>query len=243
MRRYPAGYLLSTRHPWPCLLFLLPLLLAYEVGVLCLGGAHADALRNGADSWLRWLLDGFGFSQLYVPPALIVVVFLVWSWWRRWDRPYDCTGIWIGMIIESAAFAVGLWGLSRGLGPFLDRLGIRLSYAPSTETTLGQVITFVGAGIYEEVLFRLILFSGLIWLMRHVQFSAFKAVPLAALASAMIFSAAHHVGPFGEAFDSYVFLFRTLAGLYFALLYQLRGFGIAVGTHAAYDVLVGVLIT
>ncbi len=243
MRRYPVGYLRATRHPWPCLLFLLPLLLAYEAGVLWLGGTHPEALRNGADSWLRWTLDGFGLSHLYLPPALIVVVFLIWSWLRRWDRPYDCVGLWIGMVMESAGFALGLWGLSRGLGPFLDRLGIRLNCPPSTEATLGQIITFVGAGIYEEVLFRLFLFSGLIWLLQQVQFSALKAVPLAALASALIFSAAHHVGPFGEALDSYVFLFRTLAGLYFALLYQLRGFGIAVGTHAAYDVLVGVLIT
>ena len=47
-------------------------------------------------------------------------------------------------------------------------------------------------------------------------------MPLAA-ASAALFAAAHHVGPFGEAFDGYVFLFRSLAGLYFALLYQFRG--------------------
>ena len=62
------------------------------------------------------------------------------------------------------------------------------------------------------------------------------------LTSALLFSAAHHVGPYGEAFNHSVFLFRTLAGLYFALLYQLRGFGIAVGTHTCYDVLVGVVV-
>jgi membrane protease YdiL (CAAX protease family) len=65
---------------------------------------------------------------------------------------------------------------------------------------------------------------------------------LAAAASALIFSSAHHIGPHGENFDGYVFLFRTLAGLYFAILYQLRGFGIAVGAHACYDVLVGVAL-
>ena len=32
------------------------------------------------------------------------------------------------------------------------------------------------------------------------------------------------------------------AGLYFALLFRLRGFGIAVGAHALYDVMVGVVL-
>ena len=41
----------------------------------------------------------------------------------------------------------------------------------------------------------------------------------------------------------YVFLFRMLAGIYFALLFRLRGFGIAVGTHAFYDIIVGVTLT
>jgi hypothetical protein len=53
-------------------------------------------------------------------------------------------------------------------------------------------------------------------------------------------AAAHHVGPFGEPFDRYVFVFRLLAGLYFAVVYRLRGFGIAAGAHALYGVVVGV---
>jgi hypothetical protein len=38
------------------------------------------------------------------------------------------------------------------------------------------------------------------------------------------------------------FVFRTVAGLYFTLLFVLRGFGVAVGAHAGYDVLVGVSV-
>jgi hypothetical protein len=39
--------------------------------------------------------------------------------------------------------------------------------------------------------------------------------------------------------NTYVFLFRTMAGVYFALLFQFRGFAVAAGAHACYDVLVG----
>src|SRR4051794_33770095 len=49
-----VSYVAATRHPWPCFLFLLPLLAAYEGGVLWVGGAQSEAFRNGADSWLRW---------------------------------------------------------------------------------------------------------------------------------------------------------------------------------------------
>src|SRR5581483_10970443 len=94
-----GGYLSATRHPWPCFLFLLPLLLAYEGGVVWLGGTNPDALRNGADAWLRWGLENFGLSQLYWAPGLIAGVFLWWSWRRRWDRPGDLFGVAAGMAI------------------------------------------------------------------------------------------------------------------------------------------------
>ena len=52
-----------SRHPWPCLLFLLPLLAAYELGVHRLSGGQPDALRNGADSWLRQGFAALGLSD------------------------------------------------------------------------------------------------------------------------------------------------------------------------------------
>src|SRR5262249_40686957 len=99
--RHHHGYLGATRHPWPCLLFVLPLLLAYELGVVWLGGTQPDTLRNGADAWLRWGLETFGLSQLYCAPALVATLFLVWSWLRFWDRPDDLLGVLTGMAIES----------------------------------------------------------------------------------------------------------------------------------------------
>jgi hypothetical protein len=241
VRRRPSGYLLATLHPWPCLVFLLPLLLVYEAGVLWLGGPRPETLRNGADAWLRWGLQSFGFPESYCAPVLILAALLVWSGMRLWDRPDGLLMIWLGMAVESVSFALGLWALSRELGPLLDQLGIRLSWGPPPKV-LGRIVTFVGAGIYEEVLFRLGLFFILGILLRLLGIPRFVRGLLIPLASALIFAAAHHIGPYGEAFDGYVFVFRTLAGLYFALLYLLRGFGIVVGAHACYDLLVGVLM-
>jgi membrane protease YdiL (CAAX protease family) len=236
------SYFRATRHPWPCLLFLLPLLAAYEGGVVWLGGAQPDSLRNGADAWLRWALETFGLNQLYLVPVLLAAGFLIWSLLRRDDRPQDLLGIVSGMALESVFLALGLWALGRAAAPLLVSLDLTHGLPPRQQANVGQVITFVGAGIYEEALFRLVLFTALDRLLRAGRAPGLVAVGFATLTSAACFSAAHHIGPFGEAFDTPVFLFRLLAGTYFALVFRLRGFGIAVGAHACYDVLVGVAV-
>ena len=82
--------------------------------------------------------------------------------------------------------------------------------------------------------------AAMVWLLRRMEAAKMVAVLLAAPASATLFSAAHHLGPYGQPYDNYLFLFRLAAGVYFALLYQWRGFGVAVGAHACYNLMVSV---
>src|SRR5262249_11329056 len=145
---------------------------------------------------------------------------------------------WCGMAFESGVFAVVLWQFSRNFGAIVEHLGVRLQL-PSQQPA-AQVLTYIGAGIYEEVLFRLGLFVGMCVILRVVLLPKAVAVPLAAIGAALLFSAAHHIGPYGEPMNPNVFLFRALAGLYFTALFVRRWFGIAVGAHAGYDVLGGV---
>jgi hypothetical protein len=237
-----TGYLAATRHPWACFLFLFPLLAAYEGGLIWLGGDQAARLRNGADAWLRWALEVFGAGHVLVAPAIILGLLLLWSWWRWADRPSDPITTWFGMAFESVIFAVVLWQFSRNFGPIIDGLGIKLQITVRTAPP-AQILTFIGAGIYEEVLFRLGLFSGLVLLLRTVGIPTILAIVVGACVAAVAFAAAHHIGPYGEKMRADYFVFRTVAGLFFTLLYATRGFGIAVGAHAGYDVLVGVVVT
>src|SRR4051794_7855498 len=108
---YPA----ATRHPWPCLLFVLPLLAVYEMGVVRLGGPQPETLRNGADCWLRHGLAVVGMKQSYWAPALLLALLVLWLMGRWGDRPGDLVGVLSGMSLESVGFALGLWGISRGL--------------------------------------------------------------------------------------------------------------------------------
>jgi membrane protease YdiL (CAAX protease family) len=234
-------YLTATRQPLACLLFVVPLLVAYEAGVWTLSLEHPDMLRNGADVWLRWVLSTVGLRHILWAPCLVVLVLVLWCCRDRGRGPRDYVGLWLGMTTESVLFALMLWGGCQVMGPLLYRLGVPLSTQSQPELAMQQLLCFVGAGIYEETLFRLLLFSGLRRLLQCIEIPWPGAGMLAALVSALLFSAAHNIGPYGEAFQPFVFAFRTAAGLYFVLLYQLRGFGIAVGTHAGYDVLVGLL--
>ncbi|MDB5311633.1 MAG: amino terminal protease self-immunity [Gemmataceae bacterium] len=233
------NYLQATRHPWASFLFLVPLLAAYEGGLLWLGGDRAAGLRNGADAWLRWALEVFGVGQVFAAPAVVVGVLLLWSWWRWADRPDDPATTWFGMAFESCLFALLLWQFGQNFGLLVDRVGVRMEITVQT-AQVARVLTYIGAGIYEEVLFRLGLFVGACFVLRVVLLPKVLAVPLAAVAAAVAFAAAHHVGPYGEPMNAYVFAFRVLAGLFFTALFVGRGFGIAVGAHAGYDVLVGV---
>lgn len=234
----PPGYLQATRHPYPCLLFLLPLVAGYEAGVWWLGGAQPEAVRNGADNWLRWGLASAGLTQIWLPPIVLLLFFIVWSWVRILDRPNDLVGVLTSMVMESVAYALGLWGLSRALAPLLRHYGIELAADSGFENALRGVVPYIGAGIYEEALFRLFLFSLLRAFFGNLELPSGIGVLLAAFASAALFAAAHHVGPYGQPYSNYLFLFRFVAGVYFAFLFQLRGFGIVVGTHACYNVLV-----
>lgn len=251
----PRWYLRATCHPWMSAFFVLPLLAAYECGLVLIDADNAHLLRNGADSWLRWLHASLGLQGSFWAPGFVAAALVAWMAAHRKDRPKGCAAVAIGIAVESAVFALGLWCVSRLLLPILDSLMVQLTSGPTldlarvgslpsgkgTDPVIEQAIGYIGAGVYEETLFRLFLFSGLVWLLTSADFPKSLAVVPAAFASAVAFAAAHHLGPHGESYEGFVFLFRTVAGLYFALIFHFRGFAVAVGTHALYDLYAGVV--
>jgi membrane protease YdiL (CAAX protease family) len=245
-----ADYWAESRQPWVSLLFIAPLLAVYEVGVVGLG---AKAIRNGADIWLRDFLELLDFGQYFLLPVLVIGILLGWHYTTRqaWRVP---RGVLSGMCVECAALAGCLWVVSQAEAWILQAavgtvtsIGRTAAVASSGQASLAGFIGFFGAGVYEELLFRLMLLPAMAWGMRRLGAAHRSATVLAVVASSVVFAAAHYVGRYGEPIllRDFVFwyglIFRFLAGVFFSILFVLRGFGIAAGTHAGYDILVRLL--
>ncbi|MBN1855281.1 MAG: CPBP family intramembrane metalloprotease [Pirellulales bacterium] len=236
-------YLCQSRRPLVSLAFIAPLLLAYEVGILCDG----VSMRNGADVWLRRLLDTFGFSGYFLLPFLTIAMLIAWHHTTRQPWKFS-SGLLGGMLIESSLFGLALVGVARLHGTMLASMGNSswgscfFPFGQSAWNQASQIVAFLGAGVYEEVLFRLLLIPLAIWLIRIAGGSPRGQVAGAIVATSLLFALAHYVGTYGDPLEWATFIFRFSAGLFFAGLFVWRGFGIAAGAHALYDIFVGVTL-
>jgi CAAX prenyl protease-like protein len=88
------------------------------------------------------------------------------------------------------------------------------------------------------MLFRLLLLPSVSACAQRLGAQRGLRIASAVLLTSLVFSAAHYVGPHGEVWEAFSFWFRFTAGAFFAVLFVYRGFGIAAGTHALYDIFV-----
>ncbi len=238
-------YWSDSRRPLSSLIFLIPWIAAYELGVLWTAGGTGAELRSGADFWMRSWLSAAGLTQVLLLPLLVAGALLAWHGVRRhpWRVRLETL---IGMFAESLLLAIGLVAFGQ-LHDMIFRYVQGVSPDPGvlmqiTPADVSRAISFLGAGVYEEVMFRLLLVPAGFLFFRAFEFPAPWAAVMAAVASSFLFALAHHVGPASDAFNLFTFSFRAAAGLFFSAVFFLRGFGITVGCHSAYDLLVGVLL-
>jgi hypothetical protein len=244
-----SRYWRAARQPRYSITFAFPLLVAYEA--LAFGLSH-DALagvRNGADVMLKSVFvllggrDGLlAFGALLVGTGAVIV-------WRDRRRSGPIEGrVFLLMAVESVVYAL-LFGLVVGTLTGLLLQGLETAWPAAAGASaaggLGlatQLMVSLGAGIYEELLFRVLLVGTLAWMGRRVLgWGPVPAGVLATVLGALIFSAFHYIGPYGDRLELGSFAFRTIAGVLFSGLYLLRGFGITAWTHALYDVFLAVM--
>lgn len=236
------SYLRLTRTSTYSLLFAVPLLLLYEVGAARLAARNEDALRNGADVLLRSLLAAGGVrGTLAFTGFLLGVAAVVILLEQRRRRVRVRLAPFAGMMLESMLYAVALGAVVGGATQWLLQSVPLLSAvggggALISMTLSESVVLSLGAGIYEELVFRVLLVGGLFGIFVSSGLPRGRAGAFAVILAALVFSAFHYVGPYGDAWHVASFLFRFLAGLAFSLLFLLRGFGIVAWTHALYDV-------
>lgn len=236
-------YITATREPRYSYLFALPLLVAYEVLSFALAGSAFQGVRNGADVLLKQLFVSFGgyrglvaFNVLLLGAAGL----LAWTDYRK--NAHDLRSRLFGlMLAESVVYAVVFGVVVSRLTQLLLPQGL-LQIGGGSLDLPTQLVISLGAGIYEELLFRVLLTGGLVWLFRRaLRWKPFTAAATAVVLSALIFSAFHYIGPMGDRFTAGSFTFRAIAGVLFSVMYVTRGLGITAWTHALYDLLITAL--
>lgn len=202
------------------LVLIVPLVLVYEIGVLFAGRV------NGADLVTRAMFAAAGSRGVYLTIyAVLAAGFLIWiRQTRRWDTLHLALAG--PVLLEAALYSLSLGAL---VTLIVDRLlGLGL--------TAASLISALGAGIHEELVFRLALIAGVVAIARPL--GRRFAVAIAIAASSVIFAAAHHVGAHGEPWTAHAFAFRTVAGAAFGAIFWFRSLAHAVYAHVFYDIVV-----
>ena len=253
------SYLERTSRPIYAIAFLLVFIVLYEIGTVALSTEtlNQSQVRVVSFVWLQNLLEyiGFGGKMAWVaPPMVVVVLLLAFQISSKKSWHVELMDTW-PMHIECMLLAVPLIVLSLFINSSstadpnqVAAVFAQTNAAVTHHTLLADVVTGIGAGIYEELVFRLVLIVLLMMLFQNVLKLTHKtSIILSVCISAMLFSAHHHINiidgqvSMTAPFNWTAFIFRAMAGVYFAVLFAVRGFGITAGTHAWYDIIATVI--
>lgn len=238
----PRGYFEQSRDLLNSLVLVLPLMLVYQVGLFLTQGQTL----NGADFVTVAVIRRWGADGLLVLNGLLIAAGIVGVAALMKRRRFD-PKIAAPMALEATVYAVLLGTI---ITQVLGRVGVHPpgmvieDWAPLASGQVAQagvmarICMALGAGVNEELVFRLGMVPGITALAERVM-ARKHALLVAVLLSSLLFSLAHYLG---EPFAVYTFLYRLLAGVIFCGIFAARGFGVAVYTHAIYDIMVMVVL-
>jgi len=224
-------YLTRSRNLPKSFLFILPLLVFYEIGIILYGAET----KNAAGVIVKKPFEIFGDSATLAFNSLIIILSFCSIFYIEKKNRLSC-GIFIPMFFESAAYGFCLGYVTLFFVHGYLPLEITNSYV---HNFIKGIIISIGAGIYEEILFRMLLLS----ILYFIIVKALRTNPIigsltSILICAFIFSIMHYIGPSADSFSISSFSFRLVAGIVLSAIFIFRGLGIAVYTHAIYDILI-----
>ncbi len=231
------GYLAESRSFALSIISILPLVILYHWGIV----KSDSPVRNAAQAWLDGPLRLVGLEAAHLLNIALILALGAVLWRSRTTRAVNLLIV-VAMVGEAAFYAALLFKGGPAIAGLVDErtsgvvfaAGFRLSPARGTSLMLG-----LGAGVYEELVFRLGLIGGGTWVLRRVcRWSRAWSVVATVVVSSVLFALAHNVGPLGEDLDRYSFVFRTVCGALLGAVFLVRGLGVAVWTHSIYNALV-----
>ena len=231
-KKPPKTYFETSRSLANSFLFILPLLVLYEAGMWL----ASSPVRNAAESVVKTPLWIFGKNGALVFNLLVVIAAVAAVVVARRRRELNVS-IFLPMFLESLLYALVLGRVVLDLMRLFDPTLASMTTSLSVVT---DALLSVGAGVYEEIVFRLVLLTALfLVLTRVLELPEAWASAISILLAAAVFSLMHYVGgEMSRTFNAGGFVFRFVAGLILSAIYVFRGLGIAVYTHALYDLMI-----
>lgn len=230
-----TSYFRTTNSLLYSYLISLPLLLLYE-GLLWISQPQSDQIvRISVDVWIKTLFSYLGTDILSLTLILVALLGVYILYRERHKLSTLKLNYFLAMLIEAAVYAFLLALL---ISTVINNLLMIQGETLESLSTIQQIALSLGAGLYEELFFRVILVSALLYLFKKLLTRKSLIFASAIVLAALLFSFAHYVGELGDPFTLGSFLFRFLFGISLNAIYIWRGFGMAAWTHAIYDVMV-----
>ena len=228
-----SNYFKHSKSPFYSFIFILPLFIIYEFGISAISSEDLPTIRNGADVLLRKVLATIGLSGIYGMGLLLLVGILI-AFLINKGKFKDISlssNYFIFMIFESLFWSIILFVilyqgqllLGKGTGKLL----------------IQQIVLSIGSGIFEEFVFRVLLVSGIAFIVGiFIKKQYLYKISISIIIAAIIFSIFHFVGEYADTPKISLFLLRLLAGIVLGYIYIFRGFGIAAYSHSFYNLIV-----
>ncbi len=243
-------YLWQTRSGTYGFLSALPLFILYEILIVKYNPDSHSMIRVGADIWVKQMLMSVGARDHMVMGLILLVIGALIFFVERKKNIDIKMHYFYWMLIESLFYSIFCaFMVSKAVSViFIHIPGLilfPLQITPAiAESSFGlQIALSIGAGLYEELFFRVMLVSGLHFIISKFLILKKASYVVAAVIASLIFSGVHYIGSFGDEFTLQSFMFRFIFGLVLNIVYILRGFGIAAWSHSIYDILVTIAMS
>lgn len=225
-------YLHKSKSPFYSFIITLPIFLLYELGLFLMQGTEFSYIKNGADALIEDMIATLGFDIFYISSSVFLLAFFITAYYQK--KNYDSFAIYKSylsiMLFESFFYALLLFLLLGNMSIYLMDI--------SVDDIKFNIILSLGAGMYEELIFRVfsifILYKLISFLFKSM--GHFSTQFFALLFSSVFFSLFHFMGT--ESFNQEALTIRIIAGALLGILYINRGFGITAITHSFYDIFV-----
>lgn len=241
MTNHVKKYFENTNTLLYSFLVSLPLFLLYELLIIISQPSGEAIVRISVDVWIKTLFAYLGVNAVSFSLLLVAIIGLFILYKERHRLKELQFTYFPVLILEATVYAIVVAIISQSMVSFILNMA---ASDPINSLSMAQKIALsLGAGLYEELFFRVILVTLFILVFTKLLGKKWAGITAAVVLSALLFSAVHYIGSMGDAFTLDSFLYRFLFGIILNGIYVWRGFGVAAWTHAIYDIMVIVFLS